>query len=357
MRWITVSSLLCAGLIAILTTNSAHAQLFAGLEGSAPPTVSTDLTGFPDVQWDNHFSFDVSGAAAAPDGTLYLCNGAFTTELYESTLTGPPQHLARLDLDMTALAYGRGTLYGYSNYADPKGIYEIDINTGACTLVLDVYTGTSFRFFALDYNPVDDLFYGYTEYGASGLYSINIDTGEMIKLAGSIPASNGQGRGMAVGRNTVYLTATRGDDDIPYFAYDISQGIGGEWVPFTQPYPAYHSTGGAAYIPQPGHDIALSLTGDCPGKLTISATGASHNGKVAIIYAFDYGSITIPNGPCAGIQLGLNRTSVLAATVTADAGGIAELTRTVPNAACAGKVLVQALDLDTCAPSNVVPTP
>jgi hypothetical protein len=237
----------------VVLAGAAHGQrLFVGLESDPNPiTRSTDLAGFPDVVYEDHFAFDVSGAAAAPDGTLYLCNGPFTTLLYESTLEGPPQLLATLSEDMSALAFGRDALYGYSNYADPKGIYQIDTATGECTLVLDVYTDTGFRFFALDYNPVDDLFYGYTEYGDHGLYSINIDTEEMIKLADTIPASNGQGRGMAVGNNTVYLTATRGDDGIPFFAYDLAQGAGGDWVPFTQAYPAYHSTGGAAWIPDP----------------------------------------------------------------------------------------------------------
>ncbi|GAF95546.1 unnamed protein product, partial [marine sediment metagenome] len=41
----------------------------------------------------------------------------------------PPQHLATISEDMSALAYGRGTLWGYSNYADPKGIYAIDPTT------------------------------------------------------------------------------------------------------------------------------------------------------------------------------------------------------------------------------------
>ena len=71
----------------------------------------------------------------------------------------------------------------------------------------------------------------------------------MIHLAGTIPATNGQGRGLAVGNNTVFLTATRGDDDIPCFAYDIAKGAGGEWAGFPNPYPDYHSTGGAAWIP------------------------------------------------------------------------------------------------------------
>ncbi|MBD3237039.1 MAG: hypothetical protein GF330_10065 [Candidatus Eisenbacteria bacterium] len=226
-------------------------RLFVGIESAGVPTRSSDLAGFPDVSWDNHYLFEVSGAAATPEGDLYLCNGAFTTDIYTATLETMPQYVCTSEVDLSALAYGRGTLYGYSNYADPKGIYAIDPATGDATLVLDVYTGTSYRCFALDYNPVDDLFYGYTEYGETGLYSIDIDSGEMLQLAGRIPASNGQGRGMAVGNHTVYLTATRGDDDIPLFAYDLSQGPGGEWVPFTQPYPNYHSTGGAAWIPDP----------------------------------------------------------------------------------------------------------
>jgi len=232
--------------------------LFVGLEGSAPPTFSSDLSGFPAVNWTQHFTFDVSGAAATPEGIIYIGEGAFTTHIYEATLTSPPQQICTTSEDMSSLAYGRDTLWGFSNYADPKGIYSIDTTTGQATLALDVYTGYGFRFFALDYNPVDDLFYGYTEYGASGLYSINIDTGEMIQLTGSIPASNGQGRGMAVGNNTVYLTATRGDDGIPYFAYDIAQGTGGTWVEFPNPYPAYHSTGGAAFVPDPITTIELS---------------------------------------------------------------------------------------------------
>ncbi len=241
-----------------LITFANAGTLFVGLEGSAPPTFSSDLSGFPNVTWTPHYSFDVSGATATPEGTLYLCEGAFTTHLYEASLTSSPQLICTISEDMSSLAYGRDTLWGFSNYADPKGIYSIDTITGTTTLELDVYTGYGFRFFALDYNPVDDLFYGYTEYGASGLYSINIDTGEMIQLTGSIPASNGQGRGMAVGNNTVYLTATRGDDGIPYFAYDIAQGVGGDWVEFPNPYPAYHSTGGAAFIPDPITTIELS---------------------------------------------------------------------------------------------------
>ncbi|MCH7872282.1 MAG: hypothetical protein IID33_11335 [Planctomycetes bacterium] len=244
-------SAICLTCVIGLLVVDARGDLFVGLEGSAPPTRSSDMSGFPNVVWTNHFAFDVSGAAARPDGTLFLCNGAFTTRLYTATRTSSPRRIATISVDIHALAYGRGTLWGFSNFAATKGIYEIDQSSGQATLVLDVFTGTGFRFFALDYNRVDGLLYGYTEFGDSGLYSINLDTGQMIKIVTTIPAANGQGRGMAIGNNTVYLTATRGDDDIPCFSYDLSQGPNGEWIAFTQPYPQFHSTGGAAWIPDP----------------------------------------------------------------------------------------------------------
>ncbi|MBN1948422.1 MAG: hypothetical protein JW784_01635, partial [Candidatus Cloacimonetes bacterium] len=237
---------------------AAEGTLFVGLEGSTLPTYYSDLSGFPDINWTSSFPFDVSGAAASDEGMIYLCAGAFTTHLYQATLTSPPQQLCTVGVDLSALAWANGVLYGYSNYADPKGIYSIEPLSGNATLVLDVHTNYGYRFFALDYNPEDGLFYGYTEYGTSGLYSIDIISGEMIYLTGSIPASNGQGRGMAVGNNTVYLTATRGDDGIPYFAYDLAQGAGGNWVEFPNPYPEHHSTGGAAWIPSPDQDIQIS---------------------------------------------------------------------------------------------------
>ncbi len=252
------SVILAVGLGLMPASHTVAGGLFVGLESSAPVTKFSDLSGFPAVTWDDHFAFDVSGAAAAPDGTLYLCNGSFTTKLYRSVDFGTPVFLTTLSEDIWGLAYGRGNLYGYSNFASPKGIYQIDTTTGLCTPVLDVNTGTGFRFFALGYNPADDLFYGYTTFGDSGLYSINIDTGEMIKIVGTIPASNGQGLGLAVGNNTVYLTATRGDDGISYYSYDLSQGLNGTWVPFTQPYPNNHATGGAAWIP----DCPCDISGD-----------------------------------------------------------------------------------------------
>src|SRR5690606_33842457 len=80
----------------------------------------------------------------------------------------------------SGLAYGRGKLYGYFNYAGgpgPLGIYEIDPATCSRTLVVET---SPYRFFGLDYNPADGLLYGVTGFGSpSGLYSIDPDTGTM----------------------------------------------------------------------------------------------------------------------------------------------------------------------------------
>ncbi len=247
---------------------SAAGILFAGLDGSTLPTRTSDLSGFPNVTWDSSFPFDVSGAAASPEGLLFLCNGAFTTQLYSATLPDSPNWLCTLDMSISGLAYGRGTLYGYANYAEPIGIYTIDPQTGETSLVHDVNTGTGYRFFALGYNPADDLLYGYTEYGDAGLYSIDIDTGEMLRMTGPIPAANTQGRGLAVGDNVVFLTATRGNDFIPHFAYDLAQGSGGLWVEFTNAYEGCHSTGGAAWLPS---GIAVDESEIPSGPLRLSA--------------------------------------------------------------------------------------
>lgn len=236
-------------LLVLLHAGSAGAQqLFVGLEVSNLATRTSDLAGFPNVSWTNRFVFEVSGAAARPDGYLFLCNGPFTTHLYGSTVQGPPQLLCTTSVDLQGLGYGSGRLYGYSNYASPMGIYEVDPATGACVLRVST-AGPGYRFFGLDFNDADGLLYGYTEYGVSGLYWIDPGSGAMARIVGPPPGVNGQGRALAVGQNTVYLLATRGDEGEPVFAYDLGQGVNGVWVGFTNPYPTQHASGGAAWIP------------------------------------------------------------------------------------------------------------
>jgi hypothetical protein len=244
----TVLAFLLLLTIAITVTPASAQKLFVGLEVADLATRTSTLANFPNVTWTPGFVFEVSGAAATPEGTLYLCNGPFTTHLYTSTLAGPPELACTISVDISGLGYGNGKLYGFSNYASPMGIYEINTHTGLATLRLDT-SSQGFRFFALDFNTTDGLLYGYTEYGVSGLYSINIETGVMTRIVGSPPNVNGQGRGLAVGNNTVYLTCTRGDEGEGCFAYNLAQGPNGAWTSFTNAFTHDHATGGATWIP------------------------------------------------------------------------------------------------------------
>jgi hypothetical protein len=236
--------------------------LFAGVQYGDLPTRTTDLAGFPNVTWRNGFTFGINGAAGTPEGSLYLSSGDFNTKLYIAPLEGPPIFLANLAQYVSALAYGRGRLFGFANYASPMGIYEINPTTGAMALVVDT-SAQGYRYFAMDYNAADRLLYGYTEYGSpTGLHSINIDTGVITPVAASIPASNSAARGMACGYNKVYVVSVYGNQNIPMFVYDLAQGPGGTWTPFTHPYPESNSTSGAAWVPGP-------KTGDlnCDGQV------------------------------------------------------------------------------------------
>ena len=256
-------------------------QLFVGLEEPTLAPVSSDLTGFPDLAWTPHTPFDVAGAAGTPDGTLYVCQGPFTTQLHRYPLDGAPQFLCTTSVAIHGLGWVDGTLYGFANFAGPMGLYTVDTVTGQCDLALDL-SASGYRFFALDGNPEDGLLYGYTEYGAqTGLYAIDPVGGQMTFVTGPIPADNSSARAMAVGSGRVFLAATRGDDGVPLFAWDLMAG--GPWTPFEQPFPNHHSSGGAAFVAQPAPSCEISPTtldfGAClPGTprtrtFTITNTG------------------------------------------------------------------------------------
>ena len=101
-----------------------------------------------------------------------------------------------------------------------------------------------------------------------------------------------------------------------------------------------------------GGGLSLTITGACPGNVTLTADNATPGANVAFIDAFGPGSVSIPSGPCAGTVLGLNRTATLLRAVRADGSGTARTSGTAPPAAC-GRVFVQALDISNCATSNV----
>ena len=107
--------------------------------------------------------------------------------------------------------------------------------------------------------------------------------------------------------------------------------------------------GGGEGIPQ------LTATATCPsgGPIQLSWTGATGGGEIAILFARNTGSATIPNGnPCAGTVLGLGSNQIqIAYQGSAGANGSRTVNSTTGPGACGG--YLQLLDLTTCTTSNV----
>ena len=102
---------------------------------------------------------------------------------------------------------------------------------------------------------------------------------------------------------------------------------------------------------------ALAVSGTCgQAGSAVVMSGANPGTAVALVYGFTAGSFAIPPaaGACLGTLLGMNAPT-LALIGIADAGGAYSFQQggRIPPAAC-GTVLVQALDVATCTPSNVL---
>ena len=100
-----------------------------------------------------------------------------------------------------------------------------------------------------------------------------------------------------------------------------------------------------------GPAFSLASGGGCPGPVTFTATGATPGGWVAFAYG-RAGNTTIPGAmACGGTVLDISRAKK-AGTVAANGVGTAIMTKNVPAAGCS--FFVQAIDVSTCATSNVV---
>ena len=93
-------------------------------------------------------------------------------------------------------------------------------------------------------------------------------------MAPPIPASNSQGRGLAVGGHVVYLTATRNLDGVPCYALDLNLGSAAAWTPFTGPFPGSNATGGSAFLEV--RQAWLGRRG--PGRVILSCCGQELRG-------------------------------------------------------------------------------
>lgn len=94
--------------------------------------------------------------------------------------------------------------------------------------------------------------------------------------------------------------------------------------------------------------LGLTIEGTCPGPVTVTITGATPGGGIAVAYG-DAGSFTLPGGACAGQVLDISAPT-LAGVFVADASGNVTLSQVLPPWACG--LTLQAVDVSTCDVSN-----
>ena len=98
-------------------------------------------------------------------------------------------------------------------------------------------------------------------------------------------------------------------------------------------------------------EYMVSISGWCPGTLTIEWSGARPNRRQAILFSLHRGQLTIPSGACKGTVLGLGEYMWLFQVIgTRDGSGSMRATTGWPGM-CGG--FVQLVESGTCRTSNV----
>jgi len=107
--------------------------------------------------------------------------------------------------------------------------------------------------------------------------------------------------------------------------------------------------GVAIYVaPQGGGGFSFTISGSCPGSVTLSATGGTPGGVAGIIFG-QAGSDPLLGGPCAGTQTDLTNPQLFR-TLPFDGSGSFSLTATAPSAVCG--LSLQVVDGASCTVSN-----
>ncbi len=102
-----------------------------------------------------------------------------------------------------------------------------------------------------------------------------------------------------------------------------------------------------------GGGYQLDVTGQCPGTLTVSWSGATPSRQQGLVFGNQTGSTTIPRGPCQGTTLGLQG-SVQLVRMLSTGSGSGSVNGTT-SAGCGGQL--QLIEAGSCNTSNVAAIP
>lgn len=190
--------------------------------------------------------------------------------------------------------------------------------------------------------------------------------GESVGLDGDVAVAGARNRDLAAGAAYVLerslggpdmwgqaakLTASDADD---FDNLGVSVAVSGRWIvagSIGDDDGAFDA--GAVYL-FVRVEPRLSVTGLCPGSVTLRLTGATPNRSVGLLWGTAAGSTPVPSGPCAGTELGL-ADPALAGVRLADRDGALSFTRPLGAGQC--DRLLQVLDATTCQLSEVVALP
>ncbi len=105
-------------------------------------------------------------------------------------------------------------------------------------------------------------------------------------------------------------------------------------------------------------DYQLSITGTCPGSVTVFWGGAPPSSTQGLIIGNTIGSFTIPPGPCAGTVICVQgAVSLITPTFGTGPAGVGSVSGSVSSGAC-GRYLVAVTNFGSpCKVSNPVQIP
>ena len=225
-------------------------------------------------------------------------------------------------------ASGFGNDMGYSSamLASLRAYYDLGggvVTTGWWDYLTDHFGGQD----ALDadyISPIGSTFYGFTfpnpvvdlQNGphpiTDGLSDFS-STPNLIEFSTSVDASAvvlGLANG-AVGQNVIVYDDTIGGRSVYlgglYMANVGSYGTAGMRAgnedQLLEQAVAWGGGGG-------GGNYRIIVGGSCPGTVTVDWFNAAPNGQQGIVFAANTGNVVVPNGPCAGTQLGLGAQNI-----------------------------------------------
>lgn len=107
---------------------------------------------------------------------------------------------------------------------------------------------------------------------------------------------------------------------------------------------------------QGGAGPRISVSGDCPGRVTVAWSNATANKSMAIASASSAGSYVVPGGPCAGTTLGLSSSGLQVNYQGNTGSGAGQVSSSVGTGAC-GRYVQMIVVGSPCETSNVVQVP